>query len=468
MASIYDELGAIAADPQTDWDTLHWIAENYPELRPAVAENPAAYPDLLDALGSIGDPEIDAALARRRSQPRASVNPATATGSAKQAGPAAPTGPAAPANAGGPVSSARGGSSSWWIATPDEVTSTPPMETTSDVEQDSFGSRSSDSVPSAAAAPGTARRPSTTSPPRRRPSSRRLVLALLLPLVALAAVGAVVFALLDVDQGASTATEATAPASSSAQQDAAEESPEADAAESEGPDPEDSDTGGSDADDGAASSTPEPSTPEELRARVTSLPEESSCDSVAEDATTFAEFGSAVTEDGGVEPADSSLVQEALLGLQESCGSVHAAALYLGLRGDAEQGPALASTAQQMGSAWIQTPFPAQGQPLESFAAPGGNVVCELGDALRCTVLEHSFAAPEGCTDGVTYSIEVDRPAEPACGDPVQPAGQPVLGYGQTASNEFFACSSFQSQMSCWNQLTGEGINLSASRNATY
>ncbi len=463
MASIYDELGAIAADPQTDWDTLHWIAENYPELRPAVAENPSAYPELLDALGSIGDPEIDSALARRRSQAPASVNPATATGSAKQAGPPAPTGPAAPANAGGPVSSARGGSSSWWIATPDGVTSTPSVETTSDEEQDSFGSRPSDSVPSAAAAHGTTRRPSTTPPPRRRPSTRRLVLALVLPLIALAAVGAVVFALLDVNQGASTATEATAPASSSAQQDVAEESTGAEGADSEDSDPE-----GSDAEDGAASATTEPPTTQELRARVASLPEESSCDSVAEDATTFAEFGSAVTEDGGVEPADSSLVQEALLGLQESCGSVHAAALYLGLRGDAEQDPALASTAQQMGSAWIQTPFPAQGQPLESFAAPGGNVVCELGDALRCTVLEHSFAAPEGCTDGVTYSIEVDRPAEPACGDPVQPAGQPVLGYGQTASNEFFACSSFQSQMSCWNQLTGEGINLSASRNATY
>ncbi|WP_218220529.1 hypothetical protein [Nesterenkonia sp. Act20] len=447
MASIYDELGAIAADPHTDWDTLHWIAENYPELRPAVAENPAAYPELLDALSAIGDPEIDAALARRRSQPRASVNPPTAASSAER------TGLAGESGSGGPARSARGGSSSWWIATPDEETPSPPIETASDTQEEWFGSRPSDTAASTAAAPGPAGRPSTTPPRRSRPSTRRLMLALVLPLIALVAVGAMVLALLDVNQGDSTATEATAPASPSAQEDAAEGSPgEEDA----------------DPDEGAASSTTEPATLQELRAAVTSLPEESTCASVADDAATFAEFGTAVTTDGGgLEPSDSILVQETLLGLQESCGSVHAAALYLDLRGS-EEATALAGTVQEMGSAWIQTSFPAQGQPLESFAAPGGNVVCELGEAMRCTVLEHSFSAPEGCTGGVTYAIEVDRPAEPACGDPVEPAGQPVLGYGQTASNEFYACSSFQSQMSCWNQLTGEGINLSASRNATY
>ncbi|EXF26018.1 hypothetical protein BG28_06350 [Nesterenkonia sp. AN1] len=66
MASNDHELSGIAADPRTDWETLHWIAENQPALRPTVVENPATYPELLDALASLGDPEIDAALTRRR------------------------------------------------------------------------------------------------------------------------------------------------------------------------------------------------------------------------------------------------------------------------------------------------------------------------------------------------------------------------------------------------------------------
>ncbi|GAA1808271.1 variant leucine-rich repeat-containing protein [Nesterenkonia flava] len=59
------ELEALASDPQTDWDVLHWIAENYPELRPAVAANPGTYQELIEALGSLGDPAIDEAIALR-------------------------------------------------------------------------------------------------------------------------------------------------------------------------------------------------------------------------------------------------------------------------------------------------------------------------------------------------------------------------------------------------------------------
>lgn len=59
------ELEALASDPHTDWDVLHWIAENYPQLRPAVAANPGTYQELVDALAALGDPDIDAAIALR-------------------------------------------------------------------------------------------------------------------------------------------------------------------------------------------------------------------------------------------------------------------------------------------------------------------------------------------------------------------------------------------------------------------
>ncbi|MBE1523424.1 hypothetical protein [Nesterenkonia lutea] len=60
-----DDLAALASDPRTDWEMLHWIAEHHAQLRPAVAANPGAYPELVDALGQLGDPAINAAIAQR-------------------------------------------------------------------------------------------------------------------------------------------------------------------------------------------------------------------------------------------------------------------------------------------------------------------------------------------------------------------------------------------------------------------
>ncbi len=60
-----DDLAALASDPRTDWEMLHWIAEHHAQLRPAVAANPGAYAELVEALGQLGDPAIDAAIAQR-------------------------------------------------------------------------------------------------------------------------------------------------------------------------------------------------------------------------------------------------------------------------------------------------------------------------------------------------------------------------------------------------------------------
>lgn len=54
-----------ASDPNTPLTTLQAIAQDYPALRPALALNPSTYPDLLDWLRSLEDPEIDNALAKR-------------------------------------------------------------------------------------------------------------------------------------------------------------------------------------------------------------------------------------------------------------------------------------------------------------------------------------------------------------------------------------------------------------------
>ena len=57
---------AVTSDPATPAATLAQIVEVAPELRAAVAANPATYPALLDWLALLKDPAIDAALAARR------------------------------------------------------------------------------------------------------------------------------------------------------------------------------------------------------------------------------------------------------------------------------------------------------------------------------------------------------------------------------------------------------------------
>lgn len=66
----------VASDPSTDPETLFEIATQEPSLRPAVAANPATYPGLIAWLAKLGDPEVDAALARRAAPPPDAPPPA--------------------------------------------------------------------------------------------------------------------------------------------------------------------------------------------------------------------------------------------------------------------------------------------------------------------------------------------------------------------------------------------------------
>lgn len=54
-----------ALDPNTDATTLAYIAQYAPELRPCLARNPSTYPELLEWLGQLNDPAVNAALATR-------------------------------------------------------------------------------------------------------------------------------------------------------------------------------------------------------------------------------------------------------------------------------------------------------------------------------------------------------------------------------------------------------------------
>lgn len=56
---------AQALDPSTTGAVLAQIVQDAPELRAQVAANPTTYPALLEWLGQLGDPEVDAALRNR-------------------------------------------------------------------------------------------------------------------------------------------------------------------------------------------------------------------------------------------------------------------------------------------------------------------------------------------------------------------------------------------------------------------
>ncbi|MBE1877791.1 hypothetical protein [Myceligenerans pegani] len=56
----------VALDPRTPLADLAVIVQEAPHLRPHVARNPSTYPALLDWLGGLGDPDVDAALRSRR------------------------------------------------------------------------------------------------------------------------------------------------------------------------------------------------------------------------------------------------------------------------------------------------------------------------------------------------------------------------------------------------------------------
>lgn len=65
MTRTHDEAVRLASDPATPLTVLHELAMNHPEVHPLLAENPSTYPDLLTWLSGRGNPEINAALARR-------------------------------------------------------------------------------------------------------------------------------------------------------------------------------------------------------------------------------------------------------------------------------------------------------------------------------------------------------------------------------------------------------------------
>ncbi|GAA1172802.1 hypothetical protein [Nesterenkonia xinjiangensis] len=425
----HDDVRRMASDPATDWDILHWIAENHPELRPEVAANPSTYPELLEALADLDDPAINAAL-MRRFWPEDEL-PVTERAADPEPEPEPESEP-------DPEPDPEPDLQEAGILLPGD-----------DQPQDSHTDPLHDDDPGVLAVGATPAADEDAPEAGERRRGRRvgfIVLAVLLPLIAVGAILALGLTLLG-DRSTPAAEQSPAPEPEQTTTEP-EESPE--------PSPEEPEIEGP--------------TVEEARAALQDLPEETSCEDPAQDAEVFELLAERGDEEDAWTQEHADLSQDVVEDLQDECGDPYAARVFQLLSGEGAEHDALSTAVGGMGTDWFNYAFPATGaREMTTFSAPTGNVVCELGESLRCRVLDHSFEAPEGCEDGTTYRISVDEGPEPDCENQVSPEDEPeVLQYGQTAANGFFACASFPSQMSCWNQLTGEGINLSSTRNSIY
>ncbi|GAA1820535.1 variant leucine-rich repeat-containing protein [Nesterenkonia flava] len=105
-----------------------------------------------------------------------------------------------------------------------------------------------------------------------------------------------------------------------------------------------------------------------------------------------------------------------------------------------------------------ERPAPDNAILATSFSAPSGNIHCEIsGDEALCTINEHDFDAPSGCSNGVTLRVTREGDSETSCSDEVSQQSR-ALDYGDAITNDDFACTSDMDGIECWSTQTGNGF----------
>ncbi|GAA1624368.1 variant leucine-rich repeat-containing protein [Georgenia ruanii] len=425
------ELERLAADPATPLTTLQELARDHPELRPALAHNPSTYPALLEWLGRLGSPDVDAALATRAARVAAQASgdaeaaagvQATAEPAADAARPAAA--PGEPARVDEPTEQLPAMPKA---AMPPVI---PPATPAARAEASGAAAtapgaaptRAADPVPSNGQATGAPASPAEARPRRRPPWL--LVLAALVVVLAV-----ITWAIFQRGHGE--------PASTPTPAGTAE-----------------------------ASSAPSPSATAnaaEAKSALTALPDTTSCEDPAADAQAFDRYGTAASSGKGwADPASGDVVVQTLTRLQQACDPAYALAVNDALVNGAHTPPAVVATLSHAGD-WLKPvrPAPSGARQASTFSSPTGNISCAIGDdAATCTIGEHRFATPEGCSaERVTATVGRGGAARPDCS--VSPPGNAgALAYGQSAAAGHFACTSRQDGMECWSTLTGHGFTI--------
>ena len=129
---------------------------------------------------------------------------------------------------------------------------------------------------------------------------------------------------------------------------------------------------------------------------------------------------------------------------------------------NASASPTASATPSASATPTLKAPAPNGAQELSAFDAPSGNITCTLGkDGATCVINKH---AESSCRDKpLIVKIGANGGQSTECGSTFSANGV-SLGYGSSAKNSEFACTSTEAGMQCWSQVSGRGFTLSRER----
>lgn len=421
MSQAKDELVARAQDPNAELETLHQLAQNYPGLRPYIAANPRTYPALLEWLGTLGDPAVDAALASRNSQPQSAPSAQSAQ-SSPQLAVVSPPGaqPSAP--------SARSSEAPTQVTLPRSLQPGSAVSGASAISATS--SRSAASAPSAFNAAGAntqvdgfqAAGDPTVSVPTSHPAQAVASQSPARPVQP---------ALQQTFQQSANVSQAQSPVIPAAVQQAPA-------------------VAGDDGVFGVGTEDDDSEAPSSFLTsnRILLILALLVATVLVFLATWYLSGGSdkgSAADSGTEAPADSG----------------QAAAQDGASPASQSASPSASATPNASATPTLKAPAPANAQELSAFDAPSGNISCTLNDNnLTCIINEHASTASCPSSKPLTVTIGTDGKSSQSCGSTFSTKGV-SLSYGSAAKNSTFACESADSGMQCWSQVTGQGFILS-------
>ena len=421
MSQAKDELVARAQDPNAELETLHQLAQNYPGLRPYIAANPRTYPALLEWLGTLGDPAVDAALASRNSQPQSAPSAQSAQ-SSPQLAVVSPPGaqPSAP--------SARSSEAPTQVTLPRSLQPGSAVSGASAISATS--SRSAASAPSAFNAAGAntqvdgfqAAGDPTVSVPTSHPAQAVASQSPARPVQP---------ALQQTFQQSANVSQAQSPVIPAAVQQAPA-------------------VAGDDGVFGVGTEDDDSEAPSSFLTsnRILLILALLVATVLVFLATWYLSGGSdkgSAADSGTEAPADSG----------------QAAAEDGASPAPQSASPKASATPSASATPTLKAPAPQEAQELSGFDAPSGNISCTLNDNnLTCVINEHAKVDSCDSSKPLTVTIDADGNMSKSCGSPFTTKGV-SLSYGSSAKHSTFACKSTDKGMQCWSQVTGKGFILS-------
>ena len=421
MSQAKDELVARAQDPNAELETLHQLAQNYPGLRPYIAANPRTYPALLEWLGTLGDPAVDAALASRGSHPQSAPS-AQSSQSAPHLAVVSPPGaqPSAP--------SARSSEAPTQVTLPRSLQSGSAASGSSALSATS--SRSAASAPSAFNAAGAntqvdgflAAGDPTVSDSTFRPAQA------IAPQSPARPVQPALQQTFQQSANASQTQNMVTPVP-------VQQSPAV--------------TG----DDGVFGVGTEDDDSEPPSSFLTS---NRILLILALLVATVLVFLATWYLSGGSDKGSA-----ADSGTEAPADSGQAAAEDGASPAPQSASPKASATPSASATPTLKAPAPQEAQELSGFDAPSGNISCTLNDNnLTCVINEHAKVDSCDSSKPLTVTIDADGNMSKSCGSPFTTKGV-SLSYGSSAKHSTFACKSTDKGMQCWSQVTGKGFILS-------